>query len=265
MENFNHHFKDVTLLVTHYNRSRSLERLLKSFQNIGCSFEDIVVSDDGSKQEHIGYITGLQQQFTFRIITTPKNKGLGNNINKGQDAVRTNYTTYIQEDFEPSADFVQHFQDAVDIMQQRNDIDIVRFYAYFKYPYLRPYKNGYAEMRFKWWLPGYKKFYYYSDHPHLRRSNFLQKFGRYPEGVKGDVTEYRMMMSFIQNKGKGMFYLDYRNMLSQENSAAEPSTMKRNFWRESGNPFVNILRELYRYGKFNFDYFFRNFKNSSNP
>ena len=44
-----HFFKDVTLLVTHYNRSRSLEHLLESFLNINCLFEDIVVSDDGSK------------------------------------------------------------------------------------------------------------------------------------------------------------------------------------------------------------------------
>ena len=40
-------------------------------------------------------------------------------------------------------------------------------------------------MKFKIWYPGYKKFYAYSDHPHLRRSNFLEKFGRYSENTKG--------------------------------------------------------------------------------
>src|SRR5690349_18417419 len=191
MRNEIHFFKDVTLLVTHYNRSHSLEHLLQSFRNINCMFEDVVVSDDGSKPEHLNYLWQLQKQYTFRVITTPVNKGLGNNINKGQDAVRTPYTLYVQEDFEPAHDFASHFVHALALMQEKQGIDVVRFYAYFKYPYLKPYKHGFSQMQFKWWLPGYKKFYAYSDHPHLRRSDFLEKFGRYPEGVKGDVTEYR--------------------------------------------------------------------------
>ncbi len=49
-------FSGVTLLVTHYNRSSSLEHLLRSFQSPGCVFEDIVVSDDGSKPDHQEYL-----------------------------------------------------------------------------------------------------------------------------------------------------------------------------------------------------------------
>jgi glycosyltransferase involved in cell wall biosynthesis len=257
MKNKIHFFKDVTLLVTHYNRSRSLEHLLQSFRSINCLFEDIVVSDDGSKPEHLDYLVQLQQQYTFRVITTPINKGLGNNINKGQDAVRTPYTLYVQEDFEPANNFALHFGHALEIMQERKDIDVVRFYAYFKYPYLRQHKHGFSFMQFAWWLPGYKKFYAYSDHPHLRRSNFLEKFGRYAEGVKGDVTEYGMMMSFLKHRGKALFYEDYRNLFYQKNSAAEPSTMKRNYWRESNNIMVHVMREAYRHLKFNYDLFFR--------
>jgi len=257
MPNEVYFFKGVTLLVTHYNRSRSLEHLLQSFSNINCLFEDVVVSDDGSQPEHLQYLRQLQKQYTFRVVTTPVNKGLGNNINKGQDAVHTPYTLYVQEDFEPAHNFGVHFTHALQIMQEKGDIDVVRFYAYFKYPYLKPYKHGFSQMRFAWWLPGYKKFYAYSDHPHLRKSNFLEKFGRYPEGVKGDVTEYRMMMSFLKAKGKALFYEDYRKLFYQKNSAAEPSTMKRNFWRESNNIGVHLMREMYRHVKFNYDLLFR--------
>ncbi len=246
-------FKEVTLLVTHYNRSHSLQHLLHSFHTNNCLFEDIVVSDDGSKAEHSNYLLQLQKLYTFRIVTTAANKGLGNNINKGQDAVRTRYTLYVQEDFEPAPDFGLHFTHALDIMREKEDIDMVRFYAYFKYPYLKPYKHGFSQMHFKWWLPGYKKFYAYSDHPHLRRSDFPDKFGRFAEGVKGDVTEYRMMMSFLKHKGKALFYEDYRNLFYQKNSAAEPSTMKRNVWRESNNIIVFAMREIYRHLKFNYD------------
>jgi glycosyltransferase involved in cell wall biosynthesis len=108
-------FKGVTLLVTHYNRSRSLERLFGAFNNLHCRFEDVVVSDDGSKPEHVEYAKKLQSTFSFRLITAPVNKGLGNNLNKGQAAVTTPYTLYVQEDFVPTAAFPKHFKEGLAI------------------------------------------------------------------------------------------------------------------------------------------------------
>ncbi len=249
-------FPGVTLLITHYNRSASLERLLLSFKNLGCMFEDIVVSDDGSKPEHVEKIKALHSSYSFRLITAVKNGGLGNNINKGQDAIKTPYTLYVQEDFVPRDVFPAILQESLQFMNDRKELDMVRFYSYFKYPYLKPVKPGVSEMDFKLWHPGYKKFYMYSDHPHLRRSNFLDKFGRYIEGKNVDVTEYGMMMSFLQHKGRALYYEDHKGIFDQINSNTEPSTTKRNYWRESNNIFVTGLRHLYRHGKFNYDYFF---------
>jgi glycosyltransferase involved in cell wall biosynthesis len=240
-------FKDVTLLITHYNRSRSLERLLKAFKELGVLFGNIVVSDDGSKPESLEQVQALQQVFNFRLITTPINKGLGNNINKGQDAVQTAYTLYVQEDFEPKPVFAKHFADALQFMEEDKNLDIARFYAYFKYPYLKPYGKGFAEMIFKPypWASNHLKFYVYSDHPHLRRSSFLEKFGRYPEGIKGDITEYRMAVSFIQKKGKGIFFENFNDLFYQKNSPDEPSTMGRSSWRESRNIVALAARAVY--------------------
>jgi glycosyltransferase involved in cell wall biosynthesis len=253
------HFPDVTLLVTHYNRSQSLERLLRSFEQIQCRFGDIVVSDDGSKQEHQDYVKTLSLSLGFRLITTPVNRGLGNNINKGQDAVQTPYTLYVQEDFEPAADFGIHFTDAMNYLRARPELDMARFYAYFRYPYLKPLDHGFSEMKFSIFYPGYKKFYCYSDHPHVRRSDFLTKFGRYTEGVKGDVTEYRMMMAFLQRKGKAIYYDRFQDLFFQKNSADEPSTMKRTSLRESNQWLIVFVREIYRHLKMNADYLFRKF------
>lgn len=239
-------FSAITLLVTHYNRSQSLQRLLQAFQNQQIVFGDIVVSDDGSKPEHINKLQQLSNQYNFRLVTTPKNKGLGNNINKGQDAVNTPYTLYVQEDFDPATDYATHLSDALSIMDERADVDMVRFYAYFKYPYLKPYRNGFSEMVFKIWYPGYRKFHVYSDHPHLRRTSFFTKFGRYAEGIKGDRTEFLMNLSFIKKKGKAMFYEDYKGLFDQINSNDEPSTMKRSDLRQSSNPAIVLGRALYR-------------------
>lgn len=247
------HFEEVTLLITHYNRSSSLERLLRSYKDLGCSFGDIVVSDDGSQKEHLSKLEALKNDYSFNLVTTPQNKGLGHNINKGQEAVKTPYTLYVQEDFEPAADFAVHFRNALNIMNQESQYDIVRFYSYLKYPYLRPYKDGYSEMLISRWSADYTKIYFYSDHPHLRRSSFFEKFGRYREGLKGDKTEYLMCISFIRNGGKGLFFDRYKELFYQKNSELEPSTMTRSSWTQSSNFFIRIIRDIYRQVKYNYD------------
>ncbi|RYE36977.1 MAG: glycosyltransferase [Sphingobacteriaceae bacterium] len=251
-----HHFPQVTLLITHYNRCKSLQHLLVAFQNQQCTFGDTVVSDDGSLPVNLEILKQLQTQFNFKLITSPQNKGLGNNINKGQDAVKTPYTLYIQEDFEPDASFSTHFLDAMQFLEKETELDMVRFYAYLKYPYLKTHEKGFSRMLIKPWYTNYKKIYYYSDHPHVRRSTFLQKFGRYAEGIKGDRTEYKMCVSFIKNKGKALFYNDYKALFTQINPVDEPSTMSRNSLTNSTNPFIIFIRHIYRQLRYNFDLLF---------
>lgn len=246
------HFNGVALLITHYNRSRSLERLLQAFRNLGCSFDEIVVSDDGSKPAHLAVLRELSNHFSFKLVTTEVNRGLGNNINKGQDAVTAPLTLYVQEDFEPSENFPSHFSDALVFMKERSELDIIRFYAYFKYPYTRPYLKGFLEMVFRSapWYMNHLKFHFYSDHPHLRRSNFFEKFGRYKEGISGDKTEYSMSLSFIKNKAQGLFFEAFTTVFYQKNSSDEPSTMGRAGWRESKNPLILVVRFFYLRVKF---------------
>jgi glycosyltransferase involved in cell wall biosynthesis len=261
------YFSDVTLLITHYNRSTSLERLLISFAKMGVQFAEIIVSDDGSKPVHLNYLKGLEEQYKLTLITTEKNKGLGNNINKGQQAVKTTYVLYIQEDFEPKIGFIEHFKNALTFMQEDAGLDIVRFYAYFKYPYLKPYGKGFSEMIFNPSLlaNNHLKYYVYSDHPHLRRGDFYHKFGLYKEGVIGDVTEYLMALAFIQKKGRGLFFDNFNDLFWQKNTETEPSTMARKSWRESKNPVFLAIRKVYlqfKLLKWTYNYYFKNTNNS---
>jgi glycosyltransferase involved in cell wall biosynthesis len=240
-------FSDVTLLITHYNRSQSLQRLLQNFVDQGIQFGGIVVSDDCSRTEHLNRLEELKSVYNYQLVTTPQNRGLGNNINKGQDAVKTPYTLYVQEDFDPFPGYAEHLQDALDIMNDRPDVDICRFYAYSKYPYLKPFRKGFSEMQFKLWYPGSRKFHVYSDHPHLRRSTFLEKFGRYcEERLNVEKIEFLMVISFLKKKGKGMFYENYTGLFDQLNTAAEPSTMKRTSLRHRNDGVIGAIKEIYR-------------------
>ncbi|WP_316799492.1 glycosyltransferase [Pedobacter frigidisoli] len=246
-------FPQVSLLITHYNRSHSLQNLLQRFRQLDCVFGQIVVSDDGSKAEHAKNLLELQKEYGFLLVTAPTNRGLGNNLNKGQDAVNKPFTLYIQEDFEPADLFPTAFAEALVIMENRTELDIVKFYAYYPYAYLKSYNENFDEMYVPALAADYRKIYFYTDHPHLRRSAFFTKFGRYPEGIKGDATEYSMCISFLQHKGKGLFYKDFANLLSQKNSAEEPSTMQRENWKQRNGLLINMIRYVYRQIKYNFD------------
>jgi len=256
------HFGKITLLVTHYNRSKSLERLLSTFAATNCTFFEIVVSDDGSKPEHVAYIKSLQDKYDFKLVTAPKNSGLGNNINKGQDAVKSEYTLYVQEDFIPLPGFEKPIADGLRILEENKAADTVRFYSYLNYTNLKPFRDGFSEMVFDPWSKNLDKWPLYSDHPHLRRSNFFDKFGRYAEGKNPEKTEFDMMISYLQHKGKGYLYNDYKSVFDQINTSSEPSTMnnERKSWRKGEGYWLDVARVIYRQVLFNYSLFFKKYK-----
>lgn len=236
-------YKDVTLLITHYNRSRSLERLLSSLDKLQCRFEDIVISDDASKTNEMEQVLRLQKIYNFRLITTPQNRGYGNCINKGQDAITTPYTLYLQEDFVPFDIFPGHFKDALQILNDDKTIDYIRFWAIGDlHINMKPYGKGFSEMIYKFWNMHHRKFYQFSDTPNIKRSNFTQKFGRYREGIHGDLTDYYMAISFLHNKGKGLFFDNYDTLFThddiEEGSRIRPLTN----WRQNRNVFIRFIR-----------------------
>lgn len=141
-------------------------------------------------------------------------------------------------------------------LEEDTTLDIARFYAYYRFPYLNDFKEGFSQIAIPPFASNYEKIYAYSDHPHLRRSSFFHKFGRYPEGLKGDVTEYKMCISFLQNKGKGIFYNDFNRLFIQKNSTEEPSTMTRSNWRNKNTFLIRYIRDIYRQIKYNFDILF---------
>lgn len=250
-------FDNVSLLITHYNRSKSLLRLLDAMQKLNVTFGEIVVSDDGSSYAHLQNLLEYQKTHHFRLITAPVNKGLPNNINKGQAAVLKPYTLYVQEDFVPSEVFPIKFKHSLEIMEERPDIDIARYWAYWKYPYLKSIRNGFSEMRFSLFKLGYKKFYVYSDASHLRTSNFHSRFGLFLENLPSDRAEYLMMVSFIRKGGKAIYNDSFNDMFDHRNSDDEPSTVERDFISYTdSNPVITIIRNLYRNVKFNLDYLF---------
>lgn len=243
------HNPGVTLLITHYNRSESLKRLLYALREHDISFEDIVVSDDGSKEEHFNAVKSLQEEINFRLVGTRANRGLGSTMNAGQDAVRTPFILYTQDDFVPTRALGRAIAEGLEIMKQEPEWDIVRFYAFpwAPYPYLKPYKKGFSEMMFSLapWYFSHLKFYVYSDHPHLKRSSFPEKFGRYFEAPGVDRTEMAMCRSFLKNKGRGLFYNNFKDLFEHSNTEDEPGIFRPDKVKTKKFSDIKILHRIY--------------------
>ena len=235
----------LTLLITHYNRSNSLERLLLAFQKLDCQFVEIIVADDASKPEHLNRLKDIQPIYNFRLLPPEPNGGLGRNLNKGHDAVKTPYMLYVQEDFDPTELLPQHLMDAVQIMDETKDVDYIRFWSFYRFPTLKPFGKGFSETVFNPWNLNHLNYFMYSDNPHIRRTGFLEKFGRYDEGVPSDIAEHNMSIRFIQRKGRGLFYEEHSTLFEHRNSSDEPSTVTRGNWRQSSNPVFLLMRAAY--------------------
>lgn len=222
--------EDLTLLITHFNRSQSLKRLLDSLQKHNICVEEIIVSDGGSDNDHLSIVKTLQEEFGFTLLTSEVNKGLGNTINMGQDAVQTKFILYIQEDFVPKAIFGSVLRKGLDIMKHEDTWDLVRFYSFpwSPFPYLQPYRDGFYKMVFSLspWYLSHLKFHVYSDHPHLKRRTFPDKFGRYLETQNGDVTEMNMCRTFLKKKGKSLYYRDFNDLFEHDNPEEEPGLFR---------------------------------------
>lgn len=246
-------YKDVTLLITHYNRPHSLERLLLSLKNAGLGFGAIVVSDDASDGAHFSTLLALQKVYPFVIVPGTVNQGLGHNLNKGQRQVTTPYVLYIQEDFEFTPLFVAALPEATALLSKDAGLDLVRFFAHFRYPYLVPYSTDFEEVSIPFLSTNYNKIYSYSDTPHLRRADFERKFGPYREGINADRTEYYMCISFIKNKGRCVISKQYAGLFTHQNLAEEPSTIHRPGRQFKNGFLIRTARYCYRQLRYNFD------------
>jgi glycosyltransferase involved in cell wall biosynthesis len=252
-------FDNVKLLITHYNRSQSLERLLCAFERLGLRFHEIVVSDDCSVDSYREHLINLKDRFGFTLLTSSINKGLANNLNKAHKYILTPYTLYVQEDFVPTSLFPNTLIDGLSLIEMMPEVDLIRFYAYMKHRYLTPVSDGFSRMDFHYWKPGFKQFYCYSDHPHMRRNTFQNKFGTFVEGIHSDKSEFRMVLSFLSHKGIALIHDNYQGLFLQENDMKEPSTVRRppaKKYLQSTNFFlIRMVRVLYRNFKYRVDLF----------
>ena len=178
---------DVSVLFITYNRSDLLEIAFRSIRerlDFGNLRVEFIVSDDASDPAHLSRVRSLP--FDKHVLSA-KNRGLGNNCNKGIANCTGEYILQIQDDFEflGARSLVLT---ALKIMQVDRDVGIIQLLN--ETPGLphevRSLKDGTRYMVFE--NDGIAKLWDtvtrpYSDRPHLKSRQFCADIGPYMEGV----------------------------------------------------------------------------------
>lgn len=187
--------KRISLVTFSYNRSGFLHNAISYFYkncDIPPSDIELIISDDGSSHEHIEAIKKIALKFNADKLLLHEHGGLGYNQNCGIKEASCPYIFHLQDDFalmnESKGKNIINV--GIKILDTHEDIDLVCF-RYDNEPESIGYYDG--EIGYLTTIDGIDikrmcgGLFTYSDGPHLKRSNFHQKYGYYEE--KGSSTK----------------------------------------------------------------------------
>lgn len=190
--------KQVSFLITHYNRPLDLLECLKGIRKTGIIDYEIVVSDDGSEYENVKL---LQEYKIDKLILSKANQGLAANINKGIQVCEGEYIVYCQEDFVLNPKITSILAECFDLLTNK-EADLIRFTSNFKFNKLIPLTTNISlipKFSFRNFLLNY---YQYSDHPFITTKDFYYKYGNYLEKTSGRYGETEYAIRILKSNAK---------------------------------------------------------------
>ena len=191
----------VSVVFITYNRPDFLVDSIKAIRN-NCKYPnlELIVSDDGTKPSIEKYLDNLAID---KLAKSETNQGLGANSNKGIRAATGKYILHHQDDFEcvSSEPFIEK---SIQIMKNHSDIGLVRLHHSTMFPnkidYELPDGTPYSILGFDQPKDMKNNIYIYSDHPHLKKSDFHDKSGYFTEGLEVGETEDEFCKRFNLNR-----------------------------------------------------------------
>jgi len=87
----------VSVVIAFYNGSRWIERALESVQNQTMPPNEVIVVNDGSSEEELGFLVSLQQRFKFQILNQ-ENSGQSAARNLGVSKATSDYICLLDQD-----------------------------------------------------------------------------------------------------------------------------------------------------------------------
>lgn len=182
----------ISVVFITFNRSQLLLRAIASLrpalEGLGCPYE-LIVADDCSDPEHLEAIRSLEG---VTLVQAVVNSGLGANANAGLRACRGEWILQVQDDWEYAGNS-HDIARAIDVMEQDSSVGIVQLTpVHSDLPSARRESMSGAHVVFaNDGLPWRRacNLRPYSDCPHIKRREFVDRVGPYLEGVPMTVCE----------------------------------------------------------------------------
>jgi glycosyltransferase involved in cell wall biosynthesis len=113
--------KQISFLITHYNRPDDLAKCLAAVRNLNLQDSEIVVCDDASHEKHLKII----QDYQIDQLVAEVNQGLAANINR-YCSLSGEYIVYCQEDFILNPKIIEILPECMGLLKEEK-VDMIRF------------------------------------------------------------------------------------------------------------------------------------------
>jgi glycosyltransferase involved in cell wall biosynthesis len=212
----------LSIIVTSYNRPHYLIRTIEALRrNVAIDFE-LIINDDCSSIETISAIRKINPDIA---IFNSQKLGFGASLNRACKIASGDYHLILQDDFAANYNLNKYINTAIEILE-RGDVDIfrlgsandfIRFYPNMPGSMVDYWKNvnqsvfNYNGMQIKTVIAGHETVWVYTDNPHIRKKDFLSRFGNYLENETMVKTEIDMKKRFNMMNGKSSWFLSFEN------------------------------------------------------
>ncbi|MFK7782438.1 glycosyltransferase family 2 protein [Psychroserpens sp.] len=232
----------LSILITHFNRPEALAICIEAIIKIEFPIPiELVVSDDGSQ---LKYLDQLQDLPIDTLVTTPVNKGLASNLNRGIKACKGDYILYVQEDFIIKPEILNVLPESFELLNSKQ-LDMVRFRANYVFSHLIPLTNHVSRIP-KFSIRNFNiNTFQYSDNPFLSTPAFFERLNYFLENSSGPYGETEFAIRVLKSKSKiGIADKNYFGANVESSSVMVTETVKkrlgfkRKIWR-----FARALRQ----------------------
>ena len=106
----------LSVVIPLYNQAHLIERCVKSVESQGFSEEEleVIIINDGSTDNAIEVVVGLQRQYSNIRLINQENRGLSGARNRGLDEAKGKYIYFIDSDDELRHGYLFHFVNALE-------------------------------------------------------------------------------------------------------------------------------------------------------